>query len=172
MAKQKRSLGFDISSITNKGSYVFSNGMSIELEPLSLSQISSLGSKLTGLVKKCVESGITFTTKYIPTGKFDNENKQLYEVVEPNFKEIENLTKILEICLTSFPEILEEITGIVFKDLEDLPIETLLDIVAHCAEVNIKSKESFLKNWESLAGSLKSLGIIQKVKAEGKESQN
>ena len=67
-----------------------------------------------------------------------------------NLRKPESVLVIADLVMTKFPDVLEEATNISSTVLDKLPLEIILALIDKCLEVNLRSKESFLKNWNSL----------------------
>lgn len=67
-----------------------------------------------------------------------------------NLRKPESVLVIADLVMTKFPDVLEEATNISTTVLDKLPLEIILALIDKCLEVNLRSKESFLKNWNSL----------------------
>jgi hypothetical protein len=67
-----------------------------------------------------------------------------------NIRKPESVLVIADLVMTKFPDVLEEATNISTTVLDKLPLEIILALIDKCLEVNLRSKESFLKNWNSL----------------------
>jgi hypothetical protein len=99
---------------------------------LGLEQISLITKRIESLGKILSERGITWD----------------------NYSEKSNLFKIAVVILESFPDVLEEASNIDINDLKKLPIECIASIVNKVLEVNLKSRDDFLKNFKSLTEKL------------------
>ena len=146
MAREKIRITTDLDKLI-PGENLTIGDQVIVIRPLGLRKIKEITSKVSALFKILSEKGVTFSES--------NE-------VPANFKTPENLLLIAETLVTQFPEVLEEVSGIDKEDLEELPVDIIVDILSVCLEVNLKSKESLLGNWQSLTGKLISLGLLEK----------
>jgi hypothetical protein len=109
----------------------------IVIKPLSLSQVKLIIGRVNALVQDCTEKGITLTN-------IDNPEK---------------FVQVAELIITKFPDILEELSNIDGADLQKLPIEITIALLDKCIDVNLKSKESLMGNFKSLAQKMGQLGI-------------
>ena len=100
----------------------------IAIRPLGLGAVASIS-------KKAKEIGIAL---------------ELEGVTFDNCKDQKSIITIATLILGQFPDILEKVTNIDQEDLNKLPIEVIVTIVDKVVEVNLKSKESLEKNFESL----------------------
>lgn len=76
-----------------------------------------------------------------------------------NFHENHNIVKIIPILMDHAPEILSEATGINLESLVKFKPQYLLELVTLAVKVNLDSKESLEKNFESLVGTFQSLPV-------------
>ena len=74
-----------------------------------------------------------------------------------NFSENENLIKLIPIIMDHAPDIVSEATGITVESLVKFKPQYLLELVTIAIKVNMDSKESLEKNFESLIEAFQSL---------------
>lgn len=122
---------------------------SITIRPLSVSQYRLIFGKIKSLMDYLKEKGIDGT----------------------NYQKQENFLVVAEVILEKFPELLEEISNIAVEDLQQLPIDIIVPLIGACLDVNLKSKESLLGNFKSLAGKMSLLGLTEKTAAKKQASQ-
>jgi len=79
-----------------------------------------------------------------------------------NYKEYSKLLKLVTIIVSDFPDLLEDATGIVREDLVALPTEILIGLLTKVIEVQMASKDVFLKNWNCLTAILP-VGTQEKI---------
>lgn len=109
----------------------------ITIKPLSLSQVKLIVGRVNALVSECTTQGITLS----------------------NIENPEKFVQVAELIITKFPDILEELSNIDGDDLQRLPVEIVVALLDKCIDVNLKSKESLLGNFKSLATKMNQLGI-------------
>jgi len=118
------------------------------IRPLGLKQLSTIAKKLKGFGEVMAGQGVTW----------DNYNSP------------ENLLKLATTILDQFPDVLEEGSNIDVEDLQNLPIDTIVEILDKVIEVNMKSKEKLEGNFKSLAGRF---GMVKGEKDKSpKQSKN
>lgn len=84
-----------------------------------------------------------------------------------NFSEPENVVKLSAILSDHAPEIISDVTGIELTSLAKFKPQFVLELITIAIKVNIDSKESLEKNFESLTKALQNLPKeIQVEKAE------
>lgn len=141
MAKKKLSLDLD----TILPGEVFKIGSeTIIIRPLMFEQYSNVIKQIRFLVKELIEQGITFE----------------------NYEKGDNFLIIVEMLLTDFPTVLEEASGIDIESLNQLPIDIILALVVTILEVNLRAKDSFLGNFQSLSGLINQIFQERKPKAK------
>ena len=74
-----------------------------------------------------------------------------------NFSKNENLIKLIPILMDHAPDIISEATGINIESLVKFKPQYLLELVTIAVKVNMDSKESLEKNFESLIEVFQSL---------------
>ena len=170
MAKQERKrLNINVDKLLPGESFPIGDEQVI-IRPLGLRKIKEISCNLQALWNELKEKGITFTNtaKEIPAVGDDAPTSI---IIPPNFKEPENLLIISQILVTKFVGVLEEVSDIHQDDLDELPIDIIVGLVAKCIEVNLKSKESLLGNFKSLTGILVKMGLLEKAKTEENDDQ-
>lgn len=102
----------------------------VDIRPLGIKKLAIIARKLKGFGKALSEQGVTLD----------------------NYSNPENLVKLSVLLLDQFPEVLEEASNIAEEDLQQLPIDVVVEILDKVITVNMKSKESLEKNFKSLVG--------------------
>lgn len=132
MAKKDRQrLSLDLESLF-PGDTLKIGDQTVDIIPLGLLQLATIARKLKGFGSVLGKEGVTW----------DNYNKP------------ENLLKLAVILLEQFPEVLEECSNIAVEDLQQLPLDIIVEILDKVLEVNMKSKEKLEGNFKSLTGRL------------------
>ena len=147
MAEKKvyKSLGIDFSSLFPSETFDVMEGCSVEIKPMSLVQFASVSKQLKTFLTSLKEKGVHFSPVLSSDG----------EVIQPiNFNTPENIIEIASTALTNFPELLEETSGINKEDLEQLPLDIIINLIDVIIIVNLKSKDKLLGNWRSLVGKI------------------
>ena len=139
--KPRIKLTADLDALLSGEDFVIGE-QTIQIKPLSLSQVKLIIGRVNGLVKECTEQGISLST-----------------IEEPD-----KFVQVAEIIITKFPDILEELSNIDGEDLQRLPIEVVVSLLDKCINVNMKSKESLMGNFKSLALKMTELGINKETK--------
>lgn len=117
---------------------------SVIIRPLNIEQIALLSKKIRGIGNLLEKEGVTWE----------------------NYSDKSSLFKISIVLLNQFPEVLEEASNIYIDDLKKLPPEKILEIVTKIIEVNLKSKDNLVKNFNSLTEKLLKEVPIQKTQTE------
>lgn len=136
----RKRLDLDLDSILPGEEFQIGNS-SVTIRPLGLLQYKTIVGKLKSLLSSIEAQGVT----------------------KENFQQPEKLIIIAETLLTKSPEVLEEVSDIHIDDLNVLPIEVLVALVSKCLEVNLRSKDEFLKNFGSLTTLLEKIGLMKKA---------
>lgn len=123
----RQSLNLDLDSLFPGESLTIGN-TSIIIRPLGFEQIATLTKKLEGIGTLLTEKGVTWE----------------------NYTKPENMFKLANVVLTNFPEVLEEASNVNMEDLKKVPLEVIVSIVDKVISVNLKSKETLVKNFKSL----------------------
>lgn len=134
MTKEKISLDLDLDSLL-PGDTIRIGKTDVLIRPLNFRQYKQIITQLRVLVS-------TLNEKSIDISKIEDPNSILL---------------ISEVLITEFPQMLEEASGIEMESLEQLPIETILELTTKIIEVNLKSKDSFLGNFERLSEMINNL---------------
>ncbi len=100
----------------------------IHIRPLGVQQLAIIAKKLKGAGKLLAKDGINWE----------------------NYSQPDNIISIATLLLDQFPEVLEEASNIDVKDLQKLPLESILPIINKVIDVNLESKESLSKNFQNL----------------------
>lgn len=136
----RKRLDLDLDSILPGEEFTIGK-TSVTIRPLGLLQYKLIVGKLKALLTSLEADGVT----------------------KENFQQPEKLIIIAETLLVKCPEVLEEVSDIHVDDLNLLPIEVLVALVSKCLEVNLKSKDEFIKNFGSLTTLLEKIGILKKA---------
>lgn len=131
MAKKRQRLNLNLDSLL-PGDTLKIDGQVVFIRPLGLLQLAIVARKLKGFGAILGEDGVTWD----------------------NYGQPENILKIAVILLDQFPEVLEEASNIALEDLQQLPIDIIVELLDKVLEVNMKSKEKLEGNFKSLAGRL------------------
>jgi len=107
-------------------------GHNVAIHPLTLSQISSIISKLTLHSKILQKEGITLE-------KLSSEDNQ------------EVIGKLLLYLISKCPDLLSDLSGLDIKLFEKLPFDKSVEILTAVIELNLESKDTLIKNLSSLA---------------------
>jgi len=142
MAKERQRLNLDLEALF-PGDTITIGSSTIDIRPLGVKQLATIARKLKGFGTVLSKEGVTWE----------------------NYNTPEYLVKLAVILLESFPEVLEESSNVAAEDLEQLPIEVIVEILDKVIEVNMKSKEKLEGNFKSLAGRF-SLMTPQKPKLQ------
>lgn len=138
MAREKIRLGIDFSKLY-KTVAIDVGGKSVVLRPLTYRQWGDLLAKVDLIIEKCTEEGISLE----------------------NFRNPDKLLTFAKILVVDFVDVLSEASGIHEEDLEQLPIEVILDILNAVIRVNLESKEDLQKNFDSLTKTFRGLAQNQ-----------
>ena len=111
------------------GDVISIGSQTIEIKALGFGKIMSLVRKLNALGPKFTEAGISWT----------------------NFTSEGFAIPLASILLEQAPDILSEVSNIHEDDIQMLPLDKIVEILAVAADVNLRSKESLEKNFKSLA---------------------
>lgn len=109
----------------------------IVIKPLSLSQVKTIIGRVNLFVAECASNGVSIS----------------------NIEEPDKFVVAAEIVVTKFPDILEELSNIDSEDLQKLPIDIAVSLLDKCLSVNMKSKDSLMGNFKSLAVKMNQLGL-------------
>jgi hypothetical protein len=128
MAKERTRLSLDLEALFPGDSLTIGD-QTIDIRPLGILQLSVIARKLKGFGAVLGEEGVSWD----------------------NYNQPENLLKLAVILLEQFPEVLEEASNIALEDLQQLPIDVIVEILDKVIDVNMKSKEKLEGNFKSLA---------------------
>ena len=128
MAERQR-LNLDLESLF-PGDTITIGNQTVDIKPLGIKQLAVISRKLKGFGSVLADDGVDW----------ENYN-------QPN-----NLIKLATVLLDQFPEVLEEASNIAAEDLQQLPLEIVVELLDKVLEVNMKSKEKLEGNFKSLAG--------------------
>lgn len=102
--------------------------ISVTIKPLTFKQIALLLKKSKTLVSNFDKVGIT----------------------KDNFSEGQNILIIVSDIMEQAPSILEDVLGISESDLQKLPLDVIVSLATTAIEVNLKSKDTLIKNFKGL----------------------
>ncbi len=142
MAKERTRLNLDLEALF-PGDTLKIGDQSIDIRPLGILQLAVIARKLKGFGKILAEEGVDWE----------------------NYNQPENLLKLAVILLEQFPEVLEEGSNIALDDLQQLPIDVVVEILDKVIEVNMKSKEKLEGNFKSLAEKFNLTTVAPKPKS-------
>jgi len=142
MAERQR-LNIDLEALF-PGDTLTIGEQTIDIRPLGIKQLAIIARKLKGFGKVLAEEKVNWD----------------------NYNQPENLIKLATVLLDQFPEVLEEGSNIALEDLEELPLEIVVEILDKVMEVNMKSKESLEGNFKSLA---EKFGMMQTPKVKSRK---
>lgn len=142
MAKERQRLKIDLEALF-PGEEITIGDSSVTIRPLGLLQLSKISRQLKGFTKSLGDEGVTFD----------------------NYSEPKNILILAEVLLNQFPDILEEASNISIDDLNELPIEFIVEIIDVILTVNLKSKGTLEKNFKSLVGKFQ---VAQKIETPKK----
>ncbi len=137
-----RKLGLNLDSLFPGKNIPLGTG-SVEIKPLSIVTLVSVIRKVKAIGPILFEKGVTWE----------------------NYNDPQNLFTIVEVIMENVPQLMEELTDIDIEDVKQLPLEALVSLLTGVIDVNIQSKESLEKNFESLAGKL-GMGMEKTPKKE------
>ncbi len=149
MAINRTKLTLDLETLF-PGDSITICGQLIDVKPLGLKQLAMVARKLKGFGSILEEQGVTWD----------------------NYGDPENIIKLAVVLLEQAPEVLEEASNIAIEDLEQLPIDIIVELLDKVIEVNMQSKDKFVGNCKSLAGKF-NLGMKMTPKSKSrKRSKN
>lgn len=137
-----RKLGLNLDSLFPGKNIPLGTG-SVEIKPLSIVTLVYVIRKVKAIGPILFEKGVTWE----------------------NYNDPQNLFTIVEVIMENVPQLMEELTDIDIEDVKQLPLEALVSLLTGVIDVNIQSKESLEKNFESLAGKL-GMGMEKTPKKE------
>ena len=120
------------------------------------------------VIIKAVDAETILSTA--PTIKELIDKLTAQNVTAENFQDPETLKKVIFTIIGNFLPLLSDATNIVEKDLRSLPPDILIAIIQATLEVNVKSKDTFIKNWNSLVATGKALGVVVPKEAPQKQT--
>lgn len=135
MAKERQRLNLDLDSLF-PGETITICEQVIDIRPLGIARLAVISRKLKGFGSILEEEGVTWD----------------------NYNQPENIIKLATTLLEKFPEVLSEASNIHEEDLQELPLDIVVEILDKVIEVNMKSKEKLEGNFKSLA---EKFGMIQ-----------
>lgn len=127
-----RKLGLNLDSLFPGKAVKLGENCTVDLKPLSIVTLASVVRQVKSIGPILVDKGVTWD----------------------NYNQPQNLFTIVEIIMESVPMLMEQITDIDIDELKQYPLEAIVSLLAGVIDVNIQSKESLEKNFESLAGKL------------------
>lgn len=126
-------------------------GQTVDIRPLGVLQLAKVARQLKGFGKYLSDEGVTWD----------------------NYNQPEHLIKLAVLILEQFPNVLEEASNIAVEDLQELPIEYVVQILDTVITVNLKSKEALEGNFRSLAEKLNLVAVQSQEKQKlQKRSKN
>ena len=115
----------------------------------------------------------TVTLKAMPFGTIVSVITQLKEfggrlkeqgVTWDNYQEQKQSVIMAVTLAQEFPSLLSEMTNIELESINALPLDVLVEIVSGTVEVNLKSKDNFLKNFKGLTENLQKMMSTKEIK--------
>ena len=155
MAIPRQSLSVDLDSLF-PGESLKIGDTQIIIRPLSILQIATISKQLTGFGKILAGDGVTWE----------------------NYEDQQNLFKIASLLLVNFPSVLEEAANVNIEDLEQLPIDLIIEIVnempnskagSHLSNQLVRSGTSVSLNYGEAQSAESSRDFIHKMKVILKE---
>jgi len=145
---QRQTLSLDLDSLFPGESLTIGNS-TVVIRPLNIEQIASLAKQLKGIGTILTEAGITFE----------------------NYTSGENMFKLAVILLDNCPDILEEASNIDINDLKKLMPGTIAEILEKIISVNLESKDTLIKNFQSLIEKFTEILPQPESKTKGKKNK-
>lgn len=127
MAKDRQRLTLDLEALFPGDTLKIGEAV-VDIRPLGIKQLAIISRKLKGFTSVLADEGVTWD----------------------NYNQPDSLLKLATILLEQFPEVLEEASNIALEDLQELPLEIVVEILDKVLDVNMKSKEKLEGNFESL----------------------
>ena len=124
-------------------------GASVTVRPLTLKQLASLSKMIKPVIGELGARGITIDT----------------------LDSADGLIAIVEILVSSFPNLVSDILQIHEDDLNRLPIGIVVELLVAAYKENVRSKEGLEKNLKSLAEAVKT-ALKQEATAPLETSSN
>ena len=146
MATKRTKLTLDLEALF-PGDTIIIGEQTVDIKPLGLKQLAMVTRKLKGFSSVLAEQGVTWD----------------------NYSEPENLLKLAVVLLEQFPDVLEEGSNIAMEDLEQLPMEIVIEILDKVIEVNMKSKDKLVENFKSLATRFNLTPVPKKLKPKSRK---
>ena len=129
--KEPRKLNINVDKLFKTEEFKIQDEV-IVIQSFSLAQWIKVVNRINKLIDKFNAAGITLENYKTPT----------------------NIAKLVDIILTDFPDILEETTGVSAESIMDLPPEYSMGLIAKVIEIQMDSKDDFLKNLNCLTARL------------------
>ena len=171
MAKRERiKLNLAINKLFPETAVTIGEGQdahTVLIRPLSLEQWISIINKFNAFVDACTERNINLDVlfdKEKPVKSIDVDSNETeasatdVELVDDSTKTIKSEIKkkgrvildVASLVIGEFPDLLEEVTNIDKDDLVQLPPDVIVNLIAAAIEVNLKSKDTLIKNYNRL----------------------
>ena len=141
MAKERQRLTADLNELF-PGDTIKIGEQTLHIIPLRAGQIAKIVRKLKALTETLKTEGVTWD----------------------NYNEPEHLLNTATVIITDFPELLEECTNIDKDDLQELPIEIIVELLDKVIEVNMAAKDSLVGNFTSLMGRFSGILATEETK--------
>lgn len=149
MAKERQKIIIDLEALF-PGDTLTVGDQVLDFRPLNVKQLAIVARKLKGFGGMLAEEGITWE----------------------NYSNPENLLKMAVVLLEQFPDVLAEASNIDTDSLQELPIDIIVEILDKVIDVNLKSKEKLMGNFESLTQKLNPTQVAQTSSKSSKRSKN
>lgn len=127
-------LEYDLEELFPSEEFKIGNKVSY-IKPLSFLQYQKSIKQLKNLQKEITDKGIT----------------------SENWQSPDKFIDICEIGLEQFPDLLADFSGVPKEVIIELPIEYVIDLVSVVISVNLKSKDTLIKNFQGLVNKVASL---------------
>lgn len=124
------------------GDTITIGGVPVEIVPLSIGQLASFSKKLKGFGAILDKEGVTW----------DNFMQPTYAI------------KLATALLENVPDVLSEASNIGAEDLMRLPLDIIVEVLNKVLDVNLQSKDSLAKNFQSLTEKFQKL--VPEVKVQ------
>lgn len=115
------------------------------LEPMSVGDLAALVDRISSISSK-------FAALEVTVNDLSNRDSKSESVVG-----------LVSLILKEAPEILADLSTLHVEDVKGLPIDTALDLFNACVDVNLKSKDSLVKNFRSLGAKMTDLTGMKKA---------
>lgn len=146
MAKEKQQLILDLEELYPGDSLKLTEKNTIYISALGTGELAILGKKFKALLGTLKTKGITFD----------------------NYNEPENMLELATVLVDEAPNILADAANLEVDQMLLLPPESIVAILDKVIEVNMRSKESLMGNFNRLMGRFDQ----KKDKAEEKTSES